>query len=55
MSNIFEDKTRTIPRNDSRIVRVEFDKSDIGARKTHLSEIAAGRSDMSIVHVKGTR
>ena len=54
MTNIFHDPTKRIPENDPRIVRVEFDKSDIGARKSHLpkaSEVKA--TNMSIDHVKG--
>lgn len=52
MANIFEDKTKTIPRNDPRIVRVEFDKQDLGARKSHISGIAP-KNEFVIRHVKG--
>lgn len=51
MANIFEDKTKSIPRHDPRIVRVEFDKSDMGARKSHISGIAP-KNEFSIRHVK---
>ena len=44
MANIFEDKTKTIPKHDNRIVRVEFDKQDLGARKSHISGLAPKRT-----------
>lgn len=52
MANIFEDKTKTIPKHDGRIVRVEFDKQDLGARKSHISGLAP-KNENSIRHVKG--
>ncbi len=52
MSNIFEDKTKTLPKNDPRIVRVKFDENEIGARKSHISGVAP-KNGNSIQHVKG--
>lgn len=51
MTNIFEDKTKTVPKHDNRIHRVEFDKSDLGARKSHTSGVAP-KNENSIRHVK---
>lgn len=50
MADIFKGPaTTTIPKQDSRIVRVGFDKSDIGARKSHLPKSI--KNDNSIKHV----
>lgn len=50
--DIFQDKTKSIPRSDSKVERIEFDKSDMGARKSHISGCIK-KNDMSIRHVKG--
>ena len=50
-TNIWQDSTKTVPKSDSRIVRVDFDKSDLGARKSHLSGMHP-KNDNSIQHVK---
>lgn len=34
--NIFHDGTSSIPKSDSRIERIDFDKSDLGARKSAM-------------------
>lgn len=34
--NIYQNSTKTIPKSDPQIVRVDMDKSDIGGRKSHL-------------------
>lgn len=52
-SDLFQDSTKSIPRTDPRIHRIEFDKSDIGARKSHLSG-AAPKNSNTIQHVKGS-
>lgn len=44
--------TTSIPMGDPRVQRVEFDKSDLGARKSHLKGLGAKNSN-SIQHVKG--
>lgn len=51
-SNLFENSQTTLPENDPRVVRIEFDKNDLGARKSHLPKNI--KNDNSIVHVKGS-
>jgi len=51
-SDIFQEGRKTLPRSDPRIVRVEFDKEDLGARKSHTSGIHK-KNDFTIQHVKG--
>jgi hypothetical protein len=48
--NIFQDPTKSVPKSDNMIVRVDMEQLDIGGRKSHLP---AGQksSDMSITHV----
>ena len=50
MANIFQDPTKTVPKSDEQIVRVDMEQLDIGGRKSHLP---AGQTspDMAIVHV----
>jgi len=50
-SDIFQEGRKTIPRSDPRVVRIEFDKSDLGARKSHTAGLAP-KNDFTIVHVK---
>ncbi len=48
--NIFQDPTKSIPKSDPQIVRVDMEQQDIGGRKSHLP--ADMKSDaMSITHV----
>ena len=50
--SIFQDNTKSIPMDgDSRVNRIEFGKSDIGARKSHTGRIGSLKNDMSIQHV----
>lgn len=50
MANIFQDNTKSIPKSDAQIVRVDMEQQDIGGRKSNLP--SAGKSgDMSISHV----
>ncbi len=52
--DVFHDKTSSIPKGgDSRIERIDFEKSDIGARKSHVSK-GFHKSEYSIKHVKGS-
>lgn len=51
--DVFHNPTKSIPKGDSRIVRVEFDKQDQGARKSHISGIAPKNSNV-IKHVSGS-
>lgn len=54
-TNIWHDSTSSIPKDgDGRIVRVPFDKEDIGARKSHLAKASKGKNANSIRHVKGS-
>lgn len=51
MADLFKSPRSKIPRNDSRITRIEFEESEVGARKSHLPKMT--KSDkMAIVHVK---
>lgn len=53
--DVFHDKTSSIPKGgDSRVERIDFDKSDIGARKAHLSAAYKTKSSYAIKHVKGS-
>lgn len=50
--NIWHDPSSTIPKDgDSRIVRIEFGKSDIGATKSHLAKADKGKNSNMIRHV----
>ena len=52
MANIFQHPQKSIPMDaPAEIHRVPFDKSDMGARKSHISGIAP-KNDNSINHVK---
>lgn len=51
--NIFNEPAKSIPRSDSRVIRIEFDKSDIGARKSHISGVAS-KNGNTIKHVAGS-
>ncbi len=48
--NIFMDPTKSIPKSDSQIVRVDMEQDDIGGRKSHLPAQSKS-SDMAISHV----
>ncbi len=48
--NIFQNNTKSIPKSDAQIVRVDMEQQDIGGRKSHLPS-AGKSSDMSITHV----
>ncbi len=48
--NIFQNSTKTLPKSDDQIVRIDMDKSDIGGRKSHLpDQMKSG--DLSLSHV----
>jgi len=49
--DIFQNPTKTLPKDDSRVVRIPLDKSDLGARKSHLPK--TGKNGNTIQHVKG--
>lgn len=50
MGSIFQDPTKSVPKSDAQIVRVDMEQMDIGGRK---SQLPAGNkaTDMSITHV----
>jgi hypothetical protein len=49
-TNVFKETRSNIPQNDPKISRIEFDKSDIGARKSHTKGLAA-KNSYTIQHV----
>jgi hypothetical protein len=50
MVNVFQDTTKSVPKSDEQIVRVDMEQLDIGGRKSHLP--AGEKSgDMAIAHV----
>jgi len=49
--DVFNNPTSKIPQNDSRVVRVPFEKEDLGARKSFLPKNI--KNNQSIQHVKG--
>lgn len=49
-ADLFQDGTKSIPRSDPRVSRIDWDKEDIGARKSHISGIAPKNSN-TIEHV----
>lgn len=51
--NIFHDPTKKLPEKDPRIVKIDFETSDLGARKSHLPTSAQVKNSNSIDHVKG--
>jgi hypothetical protein len=50
MPNIFQDNTKSIPKSDAQIVRVNMEELEIGGRKSHLPG-GSKATDMSISHV----
>ena len=48
--SIFQDPTKTAPKRDNQIIRVDFEESEIGARKDHMPRENKS-SNMSIRHV----
>ena len=48
--NIFQNSTKTLPKSDDQIVRVDMEQIDIGGRKSHLpSQSKSG--DLTLSHV----
>lgn len=51
--NIFQDSTKSVPKQDAQVVRVDMEQLDIGGRKSHLP--SEGKSqDMTVTHVGGS-
>lgn len=54
--SIFQDNTRSLPKKDSQIVRVNFEQSDIGGRKDHMpSEKQSGVMGIKHIPNAGTK
>lgn len=50
MPDIFRDPTKALPKKDEQIVRIDFEESQIGARKSHIPP--PKKNDvMSVSHV----
>ena len=50
MPNIFQDSTKSVPKSDPGIVRVDMEELQIGGRKSNLPAGSVSK-DMSISHV----
>ena len=50
MTNIFQNKAKSIPTSDAQLVRVDMEQIDIGGRKSHLPAQAKSQS-MTLSHV----
>ena len=50
--DIFKDPTKSIPKSNSQVVRIDFDESQLGARKSHISKIVK-KNENTIKHVSG--
>lgn len=48
--NVFKESRTNLPQNDPKIVRIDFDKEDIGATKAQLAK-AHRKNDYTIQHV----
>jgi len=52
--DIFHNSTKSLPKKSpENIVRIDFDKSDLGARKSQLARADTGKNSNTIVHTKG--
>jgi hypothetical protein len=52
-TDVFHNPTKTVPKSDSRIVSQDFEKQDIGARKSHMPSVS--KNDLTIRHVGGSK
>lgn len=50
--DIFKNPTRSVPKSDSQIVRVNMQEIEIGGRKSALPKNDSGSPAMSIQHTK---
>lgn len=48
--NIFENTSKTLPKSDPQIVRIDFTESQIAGRKSHIPTPSQA-GDMAISHV----
>lgn len=51
--DIFGSLPTSIPKSDSRIIRPDFEKQDMGARKSNMPKLS--KNGMTIVHVGSGR
>ena len=51
-ADIFQEGRKSIPESDPRVERIDWDKEDIGARKSHISG-AHKKNGYAIKHVNG--
>jgi len=49
-ADIFQEGRKSIPTSDPKVERIDWDKEDIGARKSHISG-AHKKNSYGIVHV----
>lgn len=54
MPSIWQDPTKSIPRSDPKVRRIDFDKNDIGARKSHTNNTVHKATEQGIQHVGKT-
>ena len=55
MANIFQDSTKSVPKSDEQIVRVNMEEIEIGGRKSHLpAQAKSGVLGVSHVGNAGT-
>ena len=50
MVDVFRDPTKSVPKSDPQIVRVDMEEEQIGGRKSHLPK-GAQNQNMSVVPV----
>jgi hypothetical protein len=50
MANIFQNTTKSLPKRDSQIIRVDMEQIDLGGRKSHVPTPTVS-GDLSIQHV----
>ena len=48
--DIFKNTTKSIPKSDPKVSRIEFDESQLGARKSHTSKIVK-KNENTIKHI----
>lgn len=54
-ANIFRDDTKSLPKKDEQIVRINFPQQDLGARESHLPKnVKSGALGISHVPNAGT-
>lgn len=52
-TDIFHDPTKTVPKSDPRILSQDFEKQDMGGRKSHVPRLP--KNDLVIQHVNKGR